>query len=388
MERYFTLINRYKDRKIDRIWSEAYRFFLWEKIELLYLNNILKEKGLIKDSLSPFGINTAFVKKYETETKHEMVAFLKELSLRMSIFEDSCPQVQKYLHYGLTSSDIIDTAFSIQLNESIDYLLLNLNTLATTTNSKIEDLKSLKAIGRTHGKHAEEIEFADRFKLFNSEIAFCLEKLTNCKKNIYGKLQGPVGTSSFVFKDAAEKALHELNLKQVPFGTQVIPRFYYTDIMYALAMLASCYERFATFIRLSAIDEVNEIQENFSKGQAGSSAMPHKNNPVVSENICGLARYIKSNFQVALDNNNLWWERDISHSSNERLIWPESFHLICNLTLKLNKLINNLQINNSQISQNLNNSNSLSHKELLESSLKSNRFEAYDQVKAKYHPRS
>lgn len=381
------MIDRYKDKEIEKIWSETNRFFLWEKIELLYLNNILKDKNLIKNDLHPFGINYDLIKKYENQTKHELVAFLKELSGRLAIF-DYCPQAQQYLHYGLTSSDIIDTAFSLQIRSSFLHLIKLLVELKSSLTTKIRNMPDLIAIGRTHGKHAEPINFKNRFQLLNQELLFCLEKLTNATNSLYGKLQGPVGTSSFVNVSAASKCLSELDLKKPPIATQVIPRIYYTDSMYAIVLLASVYERFATFIRLSAIDEVNEIQEAFSKGQTGSSAMPHKNNPVVSENICGLARYIKSNFQVALDNNNLWWERDISHSSNERLIWPESFHLICNLTLKLNKLINNLQINNSQISQNLNNSNSLSHKELLESSLKSNRFEAYDQVKTKYHPRS
>lgn len=382
------MIERYQDNKIKQIWSESNRFYLWQKIELLYLNNILKQQNLVQEDLAPFGINVEAVKRNERVTKHELVAFLKELSGRLAIFDDFCPEAQKYLHYGLTSSDVIDTAFSIQIKESINYLLLQLSSLHTAICTLIKNLEGIKAIGRTHGKHAEEIDFSNRFKLFNSEISFCLEKLSACKENIYGKLQGPVGTSSFVFKDAANKTLEELDLDEPPVATQVIPRFYYTDVMYTLTLLASCYERFATFIRLSAIDEVNEIQEFFTKGQTGSSAMPHKNNPIVSENICGLARYIKSNFQVALDNNNLWWERDISHSSNERLIWPESFHLICNLTLKLKTLINNLQINKHQINKNLTNSNKLSHEELLNSSTKSNRFEAYEKIQTKYTPHS
>ena len=383
------MIKRYRSKTIDHIWSESNRFSLWEKIELIYLNHILKEKNLIplNENLYPITpFDHYMFLQYEKQTKHEVVAFLKELSYRLEFYTDKYPEISKYLHYGLTSSDIIDTAFSIQLNESINYLLLELSALYTKVDNKIESLKGIKAIGRTHGKHAEEIEFSNRFKLFNSEISFCLEKLSACKENIYGKLQGPVGTSSFVFKDAANKTLEQLDLNQPPIATQVIPRFYYTDIMYTLTLLASCYERFATFIRLSAIDEINEIQESFSSGQAGSSAMPHKNNPIISENICGLARYIKSNFQVALDNNNLWWERDISHSSNERLIWPESFHLICNLTIKLKKLIHNMQINETSINENLTKSNNLSHQELLKNSLKTNRFEAYDKIQTKYNP--
>jgi len=379
------MIERYQDNKIKRIWSNHYRFYLWEKIELLYLNNILKNKGVIQNDLSPLGINVEQIKKYEHTTKHEVVAFLKELSNRLSIFKDTCPEAQKYLHYGLTSSDIIDTAFSIQINESLDYLILLLIELKASTTNKIRNIKPLPAIGRTHGKHAEPIDFSQRFELLNTELYHCIDKVLQAKKSLYGKLQGPVGTSSFVFKEAAKATLEELNLKEVPFATQVIPRVYYTDAMYAIVLLASCFERFATTVRLSCIDEINEMQEQFSPGQTGSSAMPHKNNPIISENICGLARYIKSNFQVALDNNNLWWERDISHSSNERLIWPESFHLICNLTLKLKKLIDSLHINSDQIYANLSQSNSKSHQELLLHSTETTRFDAYEIVQRKYN---
>jgi adenylosuccinate lyase len=379
------MIDRYKDKRIEQIWSEHNRFSLWEKIELLYLNNILKQQSLIQEDLAPFGINVEAVKRYERVTKHELVAFLKELSGRLSIFDSFCPEAQKYLHYGLTSSDVIDTAFSLQIRDSILHLITLLVDLKSSLTAKIRNISNLDAIGRTHGKHAEPINFKNRLRLFNEELLFCLEKLTFASNSLYGKMQGPVGTSSFVNVKAAEKSLLELNLKTPPIATQVIPRLYYTDTMYSIVMLASVYERFATLIRLSAIDEIDEIQESFSIGQTGSSAMPHKNNPVTSENICGLARYLKSNFQVALDNNNLWWERDISHSSNERLIWPESFHLICNLTLKLKNLINNMQINYSNITRNLNNSNFNSHEELLNQSTTTTRFEAYEKIKSKYH---
>lgn len=380
------MIDRYQDKTIKGIWSKHHRFHLWEKIELLYLNSILKEKRLIKNDLDLFGINIELIEKYERTTKHEMVAFLKELSVRLNVFNEVCPKAQQYLHYGLTSSDIIDTAFSIQINESLDHLIVLLIELKSSVTDKIRKIKPLPAIGRTHGKHAEQIDFSSRFELFNAELYHCIEKILQAKKNLYGKLQGPVGTSSFVFKTAADATLKTFNLKKVPFATQVIPRFYYVDTMYALTLLASCFERFATIIRLSCIDEVNEMQEHFSQGQTGSSAMPHKNNPVVSENICGLSRYIKSNFQVALDNNNLWWERDISHSSNERLIWPESFHLICNLTSKFKKLIDDLHINFNQIKQNLNASSFNSHEELLLHSQKTTRFNAYEIVQEKYNP--
>lgn len=382
------MIERYKDKKIESIWSKKNRFILWEKIELIYLSNILKSKNIMpkeENLRTVHEIDNYMFDQYEKKTKHEMVAFLKELSYRLSFYHEKYPEVQQYIHYGLTSSDIIDTAFSIQISNSLDYLIFLLIELKTSVTDKIRSLKPLPAIGRTHGKHAEPIDFTNRFQLFNAELYHCIEKVLEAKKSLYGKLQGPVGTSSFVFTEEAKKTLHFLNLKEVPVATQVIPRIYYVDAMYALVLLAGVYERFATLIRLSCIDEIDEIQEFFTENQTGSSAMPHKNNPIISENICGLARYVKNHFQIALDNNNLWWERDISHSSNERIIWPQSFHLICHMTKKLTHLLNTMNIKKQNIQNNLQKSISSSHEELLASTKNNNRFTAYEKIKNKYH---
>lgn len=383
------MIERYQDKTIKHIWSKTYKFFLWEKIELIYLNNILKFKNIInfdEELYFTTKCNHQIISEYEKQTKHELVAFLKEFSDRLKIYNEKYPEANQYLHYGLTSSDIIDTAFSLQIKESLNYLIELITKLKTVIESKIQFCKenNIQSIGRTHGKHAEQIPFANRFELFKTEIIYVLELLHQAKSFIYGKLAGPVGTSSFVNQNVVSKTLNELNLCQAPFTTQVIPRFYYTNTMYALVMLATFYERFSIFVRLSAINEVNEIQEYFSSGQTGSSAMPHKNNPIIAENICGLSRYIKSNFQVALDNNTLWWERDISHSSNERIIWPESFHLVCNLTTKIINLLETMHINQDNIKNNLDNSVCDSHEDLLKASLSSNRFDAYKEVQFKY----
>jgi adenylosuccinate lyase len=383
------MIERYQDLKIKRIWRKDHRFFLWQKIELIYLNNILKNKNIIPNNEKLYPLQQFdyyMFSEYEKRTKHEMVAFLKELSYRLDIYHEKYPEVNQYLHYGLTSSDIIDTAFSLQIKESLNYLIELITELKAAIETKIKFCKenNIQAIGRTHGKHAEQLPFANRFELFKEEIIYALQLLHQAKSFIYGKLTGPVGTSSFVDKDAAKKTLGELKLCQADFTTQIIPRFYYTHTMYALTVLATFYERFSIFIRLSAINEINEIQEHFSPGQTGSSAMPHKNNPVIAENICGLSRYIKSNLQVALDNNTLWWERDISHSSNERIIWPQSFHLICNLTTKITNLLNTMHLNQDVIQNNLDNSVCDSHEDLLKASLSSTRFDAYEKVQSKY----
>lgn len=378
------MIKRYSNDRIAEIWSLENKYKLWQRIEELYVNNILHKE--LNGFVTANQVLPEEVRSIELETKHELVAFLGALhNSFLHTYEEEPPaKILNHLHYGLTSSDVIDTAFSLQIRESISHLIFIMLELKTSLTDKIRELGSIPSAGRTHGKHAEEINFTSRLELFNSELLFCLERLTNSVKSLYGKMKGPVGNGTYVYNQAALKTLEALNLKEAPATTQVIPRIYYMDTMYALVMLASVYERFATFIRLSAIDEIDEIQEHFSAFQTGSSCMPHKNNPIVSENICGLARYIKSNFQVALDNNNLWWERDISHSSNERLIWPESFHLICNLTLKLNKLIQTMQINFENIESNLKNASLNSHRELLEGCQDSDRFFAYEKVRQNY----
>ena len=367
---------RYEDRIIKTIWSRNKKFFYWEKIELLYLQHILKRNKPI--NLLSACLET--IDRYERETKHELVAFLKEMNDRLSVFSNI--PATKYLHYGLTSSDIIDTAMSLQIRESVDYTVLNLLTLK----SKLNGLLNIdqQTIGRTHGKHAEPIEFKHRIQFFINELDHAILKFKQSKSFLYGKLRGPVGTASFVNKKAAKATLKELKLEEAPSFTQVIPRHFYLDTMYSCVLLSSFYERFATFIRLSAIDEINELQEGFSKGQTGSSAMPHKKNPISAEKICGLSRYVQSNFQVALSNINLWWERDISHSSNERLIWPETFHVINHSTSVMITLIENLQINLENMQTNLDNSTSSSHQELLKFSLETGRFSSYSKLQDKY----
>lgn len=368
---------RYEDRKIKNIWSKNKKFSYWEKIELLYLQHTLKRD----EPINLLSMCTETIADYEKETKHELVAFLKELNNRLSIFTHT-PELTKYLHYGLTSSDIIDTAMSLQIRESIEYTVLNLLALK----SKLDSLLNInqQTIGRTHGKHAEPIQFKDRISFFSDELDYAILKFQKSKSFLYGKLRGPVGTASFVDQQAAKATLEELQLEEAPSSTQVIPRHFYLDTMYSCVLLSSFYERFATFIRLSAIDEINELQEGFSKGQTGSSAMPHKKNPISAEKICGLSRYVQSNFQVALSNINLWWERDISHSSNERLIWPETFHIINHCTSVMLTLIENLQINLENMQRNLDNSTSSSHQELLKFSLETGRFSSYAKVQDKY----
>lgn len=374
------MISRYEDSKIKVIWSDENRYRLWEKIELKYLKELLSKKGMpFLTSTLPLQ-NIDMIKAYEKVTKHELVAFLKELSSRFSPNSN----YTKYLHYGLTSSDIIDTASSLQIRESINRLLHLTNILIEKITLIILYKQNIPAIGRTHGKHAEEINFVSRFEGFLNELKDARNELVEAKESLWGKLSGPVGTSTFVNQDAATKVLQDFNLKPLTISSQIVPRYLYIKPFYACLRLMLSYERFSTLVRLSAIDEINELQEGFFNGQAGSSAMPHKNNPVISENIAGLTRIIKANFQAVIDNTNLWWERDISHSSAERIIWPDTFHVLAHTTKNMINLVVNLNINSSNIEENLYHSESTSHEDLLNESKMTDRFTAYTKVQSYY----
>lgn len=372
------MIERYANRKISHIWSKPYRYSLWEDISLKYLNNKLN-----RNNIYPTASYLEVIEKYEKVSKHEFVAFLTHLHERLEHYNDK--EILRNLHYGLTSSDIIDTAFNLQLRHSYGEVNVCLNQLQVSLRTVLDRLNDVKSIGRTHGKHAEVINFNSRFKLFEEELNHAKSFLRASNEHLYGQLTGPVGTSSYVDVNAAQKTLDQLNIKPAPITTQVIPRFYSTTLMYSLTLLASAMERMAIQIRLMAINEIDELQEGFSVGQAGSSAMPHKKNPISSEKICGLARVVKNNYLTILDNNNLWWERDMSHSSVERIVWPESFHIICHMLTTMTEVMNNLVIKYDNISFNLEDSNADSHKKLLSETANSTRIAAYAVVQEKYH---
>ena len=371
------MIERYANKNISAIWSKENQYRVWKNIELTYLKHLLDDSTLHPNLIA---LDITKIEAYEKETKHELVAFLKELTFQL---DDLYPEktYTNYLHYGLTSSDIIDSANAVLIKQSIVYLGSATNVLLNTLNNLIDKYKDLDAVGRTHGKHAEPIKFASRFEHFKYELEIALKHLQIAKNDMPGKMTGPVGTSSFVNKEAAALTLSQFNLTQASFSTQVVSRMHYVQVIYACSLIMAAYERFCTQIRLMAINEIDEVQEGFSQGQTGSSAMPHKNNPIISENITGLSRLVRSNLQAAFENNNLWFERDISHSSVERIIIPDTFHLVATATNKIiNHLLPNLHINQNKIIDNLQNANVSSHEELLKVSLTTKRLEAYKQV--------
>lgn len=371
------MIKRYENRSIAHIWSKQNQYNLWKNIELTYLKYLLEDTELDKALIVP---DLDKIQAYEKETKHELVAFLKDLAFQL---DHLYPQkaYTNYLHYGLTSSDIIDSANAVLIRQSIAYLRNTTNVLLNTLNTLIKKYKDLNAVGRTHGKHAEPIKFVSRFEHFKYELEIGMQHLLIAKDGMPGKMTGPVGTSSFVNEKAAALTLNDFNLSQAYFSTQVVSRMHYVQVIYACSLVMAAYERFCTQIRLMSINEIDEVQEGFSQGQTGSSAMPHKNNPIISENITGLSRLVRSNLQAAFENNNLWFERDISHSSVERIIIPDTFHLVATATNKINNhLLPRLVINEEKISLNLAKANVSSHESLLRDSILTPRLEAYKKI--------
>jgi len=370
------MIKRYENKRITQIWSDDHKYELWNKITTLYIKYQAKLETCER-SLAPH-LSIKKIKEHEKTTKHEVVAFLKAYS---EMFQNT--ECSKLIHYGLTSSDLIDTADSLRIRDSLIYLEGMLNQLVESLNNLAMENLSVYAAGRTHGKHAEKINWTLRLHHLVYELSEIKLHINIAKRACYGKLAGPVGNSAHVNLEATTRTLKHLNLTKAPFTTQVIPRIHNVQIFYIGALLGAAYERFCTMIRLSCIDEINEIQEGFAQGQAGSSAMPHKNNPILSENITGLSRMLKAQMGPALENVNLWWERDISHSSVERVMLPQLFHLTTKATSNMIKLINNIKINKEAIENNLSNAEISSHEKLLEETQVTNsRFEAYAKVQS------
>lgn len=315
------MIERYSLPKMKRIWEEENRFGIMCDIEVLVCGALSAYKKIPASSYqrikkrAKFNLKT--IKKLEVKTQHDVVAFITNLAQNLG--KDA-----QYLHLGLTSSDLLDTTLSVQLKQSCDILVEDLSKLLKILARQAKRYKDTVCIGRTHGIHAEPVTFGLKLALWFDETRRNLKRLTVVAKNIaVGKISGAVGTYGFINPAVEGYVLRKLKLKALP-ATQIISRDIYAEFMLTLSLIASSLEKFATEIRHLQRTEVQEAQEPFGRGQKGSSAMPHKQNPVICERICGLARIIRGNAWTAVENINLWHERDISHSSAERIILPDS----------------------------------------------------------------
>tara|TARA_A100001015_G_scaffold321532_1_gene452781 strand:+ start:3250 stop:4557 length:1308 start_codon:yes stop_codon:yes gene_type:complete len=346
------MIPRYSTPEMTNIWSTNKKFEIWLKIEILACE-IQEELGNIppnttKNIKSKAKFDERRILEIEKKTKHDVIAFLTNIAEYVG--EDS-----KYIHLGLTSSDILDTCYSIQLLEASDLIIKRLETLLSSLMDKANKYKNLITIGRSHGIHAEPTTMGLKFAFAYSEFNRALKRTKLSRKEIsICKMSGPVGTYSNISPKVEEYVAKKLGLQPELASSQIIPRDRHAVFFTNLSILAASIDRLATEIRHLQRTEVLEAEEYFEKGQKGSSAMPHKRNPVLSENLTGLSRYIRGVCSSSIENVVLWHERDISHSSVERIIGPDATIAMDFALKRLNEVVKNLIIYPVNVTNNLN----------------------------------
>jgi adenylosuccinate lyase len=292
-------------------------------------------------------VDAARIDELEATLRHDVIAFLTQVG--ETIGADA-----RHLHLGMTSSDLVDTAFALTLTRAVDLLAVELEALRATVRSLAVRYKETPMVGRTHGIHAEPITFGLKILVWYEELGRAEERLARARAAVaVGKLSGAVGTHAHLSPDLEEEVLGSLRLKAEPASTQVVQRDRHAELLGALALLGASLEKIALEIRHLQRTEVLEAEEPFREGQKGSSAMPHKRNPVNCERICGLARVLRANAHTALENVALWHERDISHSSVERVIVPDSFLLADFMTSELREILGGLQVYPDRMKENL-----------------------------------
>ncbi|KPK39836.1 MAG: adenylosuccinate lyase [Omnitrophica WOR_2 bacterium SM23_29] len=320
------MIGRYTLPKMGKIWEDQNRFQKMLDVEIKACEAFAK-KGLIpKTALSEIKRRARFdverIKEIEKDTKHDVVAFILNVS-------ENVGPAAKYIHMGLTSNDVLDTALSLLMRQAANVIMEDLRRLALALAKKARRYKNTVCVGRTHGVHAEPTTFGLKFALFYAETQRNTKRLEAARDVIsYGKLSGAVGTFANVDPSIEEYVCRKLGLNPAPISTQILQRDRHAQFLTTLAIVGSSLEKFATEIRSLQRTEILEAEEYFSKEQKGSSAMPHKRNPVTCERIAGLARVLRANAHAAMENISLWHERDISHSSVERIIVPDSCILL------------------------------------------------------------
>ena len=336
------MIPRYSRKEMSDIWELENKFSIWLDIEIAVCE-VYAEKGIIPaEDLRIIKEKASFsverILEIEDQVHHDVIAFTT------AVTENVGPS-GRYIHYGLTSSDVVDTALSIQMKKAGEILIKDLDTVIEVLRENSLKYKDTHCMGRSHGVHAEPTTFGVKMALYYEAFKRSRERLARAIDNIsYGKLSGAVGTFSNISPEIEVEVCRRLGLRPDPVSTQVIQRDRHAEYMAALAITAGTLDQLATEIRHLQRTEVREIEEPFQKGQKGSSAMPHKRNPILSERVTGLSRVIKANMNVALENITLWHERDISHSSAERVIFPDSTIALDYLLNKIVFILKNLHI--------------------------------------------
>ncbi|HWY46169.1 MAG TPA: adenylosuccinate lyase [Bryobacteraceae bacterium] len=350
------MIDRYTRAEMGRFWSEENKYRQWLEVELATAE-ALAETGEVPEEAAKLlrkhaGFTVARIQEVEREVRHDVIAFTTVVAESMAAAGHA--EASRWLHYGLTSNDVVDTAQALMLRSASEVISKGINSLSEILKARALEFKHAIQIGRTHGVHAEPITFGLKLALFYDEIHRNLTRFCAAAEDLrVGKISGAVGTFGHIGPEAEDRICRRLGLKPAPIASQVISRDRHANYVSALALIAAALEKIALEIRHLQRTEVREVEEPFAAGQKGSSAMPHKRNPIVSEQICGLARVVRSNAQAAFEDVALWHERDISHSSVERIILPDSTILVDYMLSKTEWLIAGLRVNPARMQKNL-----------------------------------
>ena len=345
------MIPRYSRPEMARLWSDENRFATWLEVELA-ATAVLVERGTVPpEALAAIRerakIDVARIEEIEREVQHDVIAFVS------SVAESVGPE-GRWLHYGLTSSDVVDTALAILMRDACDLVRAELVELMHAVRERALRHKHAAMIGRTHGVHAEPMTFGLKLALWHAELQRQLARLDRARATIaHGKLSGAVGTFSHLPPEVEEAVCARLGLLPAPVSSQVLQRDRHAEVLTTLALLGASLEKFATEIRALQKTEVREVEEPFGSGQKGSSAMPHKRNPVGCEQVAGLARLLRANALAALENIALWHERDISHSSVERVIVPDSFLALDHMLARFTRIVKGMSVDEARMRRNL-----------------------------------
>jgi len=348
------MIARYTHPEMGRIWSDQRRYETWLLVETAAAE-AMAAAGIIppeaaRDIRERGGFDIARIEEIEQTTQHDVIAFTTAVAERVG------PSA-RWLHFGMTSSDVIDTAQALQMREACDVILKDLDALADVVRERAFEHRRTPMIGRTHGVHAEPMTFGLKLALWFAEVQRDIERVRRARATInVGKLSGAVGTFAHLPPRIEADVCRRLDLEPAPVASQVIQRDRHAELLAALAITAASLEKFALEIRGLQETEIGEVEEPFAKGQKGSSAMPHKRNPIGCEQICGLARLIRANAHASMENVALWHERDISHSSVERVILPDSFIAVDHMLRRFTRIVKDMVVHVDRMRENLNRS--------------------------------
>jgi adenylosuccinate lyase len=336
------MIERYTRPEMGSIWTDENRFQAWLEVEILACEAWAELGEIPKDDVKRLRKNASFdinrIHEIEQDTRHDVVAFTRAVS-------ETLGEEKKWVHYGLTSTDVVDTALSYLIKQANDILLRDIENFVQIIKEKAKEHKYTVMMGRTHGIHAEPTTFGLKLALWYEEMKRNLDRFKQASEGIrFGKLSGAVGTYANINPFVEQYVCENLSLQAAPISTQTLQRDRHADYLSTIALIATSIEKFAVEIRGLQKSETREVEEFFAKGQKGSSAMPHKRNPIGSENMTGLARVIRGHMMTAYENVPLWHERDISHSSAERIIIPDATILLNYMLNRFSNIVKNLTV--------------------------------------------